>query len=73
MNFRERLQLFEDSGFVHALKQTVALQAADIRRDQFRQIEPAQNFDNLFVRIVRSRAVAMPYNFVHEQTAISCE
>ncbi len=52
INFRERLELIENIGFVRAFEQTVALQAPCIRRDQFPQVEPTQNFDDLLIAIV---------------------
>src|SRR5438445_156787 len=71
VNFRERLELLEHFGFVHAFQETVALQAASVGRDQLSQIETSDYFNDLLGGIMRSRAVAMPYDFVHEQTAIS--
>src|SRR5204863_8764520 len=52
-------------------EQTVALQAARVWRDHFREIKPSDHFENLFRRVVRSRAIAVPDDLVHEQAAIS--
>jgi|ERR1044071_5741135 hypothetical protein len=37
------------------------------------QIESADHFDDLIIRIVRSRTIAVLHDLVHEQTAISRE
>ena len=71
--FGEWLELLENLCFLHVLQQTVALEAAGVGRDKLSQIEPAQDFDDLLIGIVRSRTVAVANDLVHEQTAISRE
>src|SRR2546421_651501 len=71
VNFRERLQLLDYVHFVCVSEQTVALQAARVWHDHFREVKPSDHFENLFRRVMRSRAIAVPDDFVHEQATIS--
>src|SRR2546421_544813 len=71
VNFRKRLQLLDYIHFVCVSEQTVALQAAGVWRDHFCEAKPSDHFENLFRRVLRSRAIAVPDDFVHEQAAIS--
>src|SRR5437773_855936 len=71
VNFRKRLELLDYVHFVCVSEQTVALQAAGVWRDHFREVKPSDHFENLLRRVLRSRAIAVPDDFVHEQAAIS--
>ena len=73
VDFREWFELIENVGFAYFHEQTVASDAARIWRDKLSQIKSAGHFDDLLVGLVRSWTIAVLHDFVHEQTAISCE
>src|SRR5687768_2445165 len=59
INLGERLELLEYFRLLHAIEETVALQAAGVGRNRTSEVEPSDHFDGLLIRISRARAIAV--------------
>ena len=73
IDFCKRLELFNHVGLDDFLERRIAAEATRERSDRVEEIKPTDHFDGLLVWILRTRAIAMLDNGVHQQTAIARE
>jgi hypothetical protein len=71
IDFGKRLEFVDYGGLGCLFQRCVASQAPRERRDQFRKIKTADNFDRLFVGVLGARAISVLNDPVHEQTPIA--
>ena len=69
IDFGKRLEFVDYVGLCCLFQRCVTSQAPRERRDQFRKIKTADNFDRLFVGILGARVVCVLNDPVHEQHA----
>ena len=70
MNFGQRLEFIYYVILGGLLQRCVTPQATREGRDQFRELKTLENFDRLFIGILRTRAISVLNNRVHKQTPI---
>jgi hypothetical protein len=71
IHFGERLQFVDYFGLWRLFQQRVTSQAPCERRDRFRKVKAADNFDRLFIGILGARIISVTDDRVHEETAIT--
>jgi len=71
IDFGERLEFVDYLGLGCFLQRCVTSQTPRERRDQFRNVKTADNFDRLFVGILGAWAISVLNDPVHEQTPIT--
>jgi len=71
VDFGERFEFVDYVSFGYRFQRAVTSQAPRERRDQFRNVKTADNFDRLFVGILGARAISVLNDPVHEQTPIT--
>ena len=71
IDFGERLEFVDYVGLGCCFQRGVTSQAPGERRDQFRKVKAADNFDRLFVGILGARVISMLNDRVHEQASIT--
>ena len=69
----QRLQAIDDLRFVDRLEKGVAAETARKWSQSRAEVEPAQDFEGLFKRVLRPEIVAVPDNRMHQQAPISGE
>ena len=71
IDFGEWLEFVDYLGLGCFFQRRVTSQTPCERRDQFRKIKAADNFDRLFVGVLRPRVLSVLNDRVHEQTPIT--
>lgn len=71
INFRERLEFFDDGALFDVPKGGVAPETARERGERLEKLEAPQHFERLLNRVLRPQVVAVPHHRVHEETPVS--
>ena len=73
VEFCKRLEFLNYVGFTDFLEWRITAKATRERSDRIEEMKPTDHLDRLIVRVLRTRAIAVPDNRVHEQMAIPRE
>jgi len=71
INFRERLELFNHIGFGDFLQWRIATEAPRKRSNRIEKVKATDYLDGLFIRILRTRAIAGFHDRMHEQPPVA--
>jgi len=71
IDFGERLEFVDYVGLGCLFQRCITSQAACKRRDQFREVKTADNFDGLFIGVLGAGVISVLNDRVHEETPIT--